>query len=56
MWDSDVDFDLAAFHSLVRALKRPLVIVLVMFLNVFGYCTSCISWCIYALMFFFDKC
>lgn len=25
MWDSDVDFDLAAFHSLVRALKRILV-------------------------------
>ena len=25
MWDSDVDFDLAAFHSLVRALKRRLV-------------------------------
>ena len=25
MWDSDVDFDLAAFHSLVRALKRSLV-------------------------------
>mmetsp|Transcript_73169 Transcript_73169/g.161491 ORF Transcript_73169/g.161491 Transcript_73169/m.161491 type:complete len:756 (-) Transcript_73169:92-2359(-) len=24
MWDSDVDFDLAAFHSLVRALKRTL--------------------------------
>lgn len=24
MWDSDVDFDLAAFHALVRALKRTL--------------------------------
>ena len=24
MWDSDVDFDLAAFHTLVRALKRLL--------------------------------
>eukprot|EP00913_Durusdinium_trenchii_P014735 g13823.t1 len=24
MWDSDVDFDLAAFHTLVRALKRTL--------------------------------
>lgn len=24
MWDSDVDFDLAAFHTLVRALKRAL--------------------------------
>ncbi|CAJ1416587.1 unnamed protein product [Effrenium voratum] len=24
MWDSDVDFDLAAFHALVRALKRSL--------------------------------
>ena len=28
MWDSDVDFDLAAFHSLVRALKRSLVEVM----------------------------
>ena len=24
MWDSDVDFDLATFHALVRALKRTL--------------------------------
>merc|ERR1712147_147198 len=24
MWNADVDFDLAAFHSLVRALKRSL--------------------------------